>query len=93
MKKNVVRRQYSPPQAKDLSGFGVTGQGPLGACVAGNLPLGSCVAGPAHPTTDCLPGSGGDSSYCEFGGYHTRPSCNFGGSAATICFSGAHQSG
>lgn len=91
MTKKSMRPLYEPPRARDLSAFSVSGQGPLGSCVAGTTPWYSCVAGPYFDAGPCVVGDMVDTSSCVAGGYHTRPSCDFGASAATICISGANQ--
>ena len=88
----MEKRQYKPPQARDLSGFGVSGQGPLGECVAGPYPWYSCSEGPGFSSGPCTDGNmPEDSSTCLDGGFHTTPACDFGSSAATLCISGANQ--
>jgi hypothetical protein len=92
MTEKDMRCLYEPPLARDLSGFGVSGDGPgpLGACKAGNVPWTNCVDGPEFASV-CTVGDLVDTSACSPGGYHAYPACSFGASAATVCLSGAHQ--
>ncbi len=85
------RRIYEPPVAKSLNSGGAAGQQTEGSCTPGSVPYHSCVAGPAFLASPCSTGSAADTSACSSGSFHLDPSCNFGGSAATICKSGAHQ--
>ena len=88
----MEKRQYKPPQAKDLSGFSASGQEPMGACTAGPNPWFNCTTGPGFSAGDCVAGAmPNDVSACGPGGYHTTPTCDFGANAATVCISGANQ--
>lgn len=84
---------YESPQSIDLSNRSVKGQtAPQGECTGGSYPYYNCNQGPTFTPT-CVPGGIVDTSKptCSIGGYVTAPTCNQGGVAATICFSGAHQ--
>jgi hypothetical protein len=92
MAEKDMRRLYEPPLARDLSGFGVSGEGPgpLGACKPGTSPFYNCLVGPDF-LGQCIPGTTPDTSACTPGGYHTYPACRPGANAATVCLSGLGQ--
>lgn len=46
------RKQYIKPMALNLSGFGVTGQIPLGMCVDGSSPASDTCSDGAYPSSD-----------------------------------------
>lgn len=73
------KRQYVPPELRDLS----AADGELqGQCTSGPKPYIECVVGP-DPAGELVP--------CTFGAFETEPACQVGGSAATICITGAAQ--
>jgi hypothetical protein len=91
MNQKKVKPVYVAPQAIDLSPMNANGQvHPQGECVAGSLPYASCVTGTKFGLS-CAIGGTPDTSFCSTGSYHSTPTCDFGGSAATICLSGANQ--
>jgi hypothetical protein len=74
------RLKYEPPQARDLSAVGVSGQGPLGFCEFGPAPY-VCAVGDLAGMY-CDPGLGFDPG--------TAP-CNIGNlPGATDCLAGSN---
>jgi hypothetical protein len=89
-KEEMKRRVYEPPQARDLSEVGVSGDDPNGYCQAGPFPYYDCVTGPSY-SLNCATGSSKDTSFCGVGSFHTYPGCKSGLVAATLCLSGSGQ--
>lgn len=90
MTKKSKRVLYEPPRARDLSAFGVVGDGPQGECQVGPTPYYACTLGSGF-VGECVAGTVPDTSACVTGGFHTFPACDRGNNAVTICFSGAGQ--
>lgn len=91
MKQRKDRLVYEAPQAIDLSPMNAHGQvTPQGSCVGGARPYFNCAVG-TNFVGACVPGTTPDTSSCSAGVYHTQPTCDFGGVAATVCISGANQ--
>ena len=92
MNEKSNRRVYRPPQARDLSGYSAAGGniGPMGECTGGNYPYSACNTGTDY-VASCLPGLTVGTSSCVTGQYDTKPECNHGSSAVTVCLSGSHQ--
>ena len=90
MDENRARKVYITPRAQDLSAFGAEGVGPRGMCGNGPYPYNNCANGNGFYAT-CEPGATVDTSVCNSGMFHTYPTCNTGGVAATLCLSGSHQ--
>jgi hypothetical protein len=77
------RLSYEPPQARDLSAFGVSGQGPLGFCEFGGYPYVCAVGNTADmycdigaefgQTSPCLAGPLPATSDCVTGSNPTTP--------------------
>lgn len=66
---------YEPPMARDLSGGGVSGQGPLAFCHNGSLP-GDCAGG-SGPAGGCTNGNR-FGELCGGGGNVTTIACSTG---------------
>jgi hypothetical protein len=91
MKQKKAKPVYVAPQAVDLSPMNANGQvHTQGSCTAGTRPYFSCVNG-TNFIGACGGGATPDTSSCTTGGYHAVPTCDFGGTAATVCLSGANQ--
>jgi hypothetical protein len=91
----MEKMNYEAPQARDLSGFGASGQGPLYPCTAGLIAQGgsdTCSSGAMPDTcstgmffegpTPCTSGSDVDTSMeCITGSTPSYSACLSGGSA------------